>query len=120
MPQWCVFAGWGLLGGFIVDGMQFYRSVLKQGGTLPQEYGTWVFALAELIRLGAGAALAVALGMSGQVTAPFGALLVGIAAPLIVEKLSQQLPQVDVLGPYMPKEAQNPKEADKAGTGDAG
>lgn len=45
--------------------------------------------------MSAGAMLAVAFGLTGQVTAPMGALVVGIATPIIVEKLSKKLPIIE-------------------------
>jgi hypothetical protein len=57
---------------------------------------TGPFLLAVAIRLGVGAGLAAAAGSSGQVAGAFGAVAVGVAAPLIVEKLYQQIPRVAV------------------------
>ena len=94
MSAWYIFALWGLLGGVIVDGLELWRVVRANGGQWPKAYRTAAFVLAEAIRLGAGGALAVAFGLSGQVTAPVGALAIGVATPLIVEKLSQQLPDL--------------------------
>ncbi len=97
MSPWYVFALWGLLGGAIVDGLEFWQIVRANGGHCPRNFRTIAYGVAEVIRLGAGAALAVALGLTGQVTAPMGALAIGVAAPIIVEKLSEKLPTA--LGP---------------------
>jgi hypothetical protein len=85
------YGGWGLLGGLIVDGLEFYSAVRANKGKVPVAWkrpGTYV---AELIRVGVGGILAAATGMSGQIGGPIGALSVGAAAPLLVEKLSQGL-----------------------------
>jgi hypothetical protein len=89
---WMDYAVWGLVGGAIVDGIEFWQIVRANRGSWPLEYRTFAFGVAELVRLSAGAGLAVAFGLSGQVTGPMGAMTIGLAAPLIVEKLSRQLP----------------------------
>ena len=94
MQAWLELALWGLLGGGIVDGLEFWREVRTNGGRCPEEFRTMAYLVAEAIRLGVGAVLAVAFGLHGQVTAPLGALAIGVAAPLIVEKMSKQLPKL--------------------------
>src|SRR5437899_10799747 len=94
--DWWELAGWGLLGGFIVDGLEFWRMVRNNGGVWPIQYRSLAFVAAELVRLLAGAGLAIAFGKSGQVTGALGAVAIGAAAPLIVEKLSQQLPSLPI------------------------
>lgn len=95
MLHWYTFALWGLFGGVIVDGLEIWRNIRANNGQWPQKFRTWSYLIAEIIRLGAGAGLAVAFGQSGQVSGPLGALAIGVATPLIVEKLSQQLPTFD-------------------------
>ena len=92
MLPWYEFAFWGFFGGVAVDGLEFWRRVKANNGDWPPELRTkWVL-IAECIRLCTGAGLAVAFGLSGQVTSQLSALAIGTAAPLILEKLSQQLP----------------------------
>ena len=95
MSSWYSLAFWGFLGGAIVDGIEFWQAVRANHGRWPFSYQTAAYAVAEVIRLGSGAILAVALGLTGQVTAPMGALAIGIAAPIIVEKLSKKLPVIE-------------------------
>ena len=90
MSGWA-YGAWGLLGGLIVDGIEFYSAIRANKGKIPVAWkrpGTYV---AEAIRVGVGGVLAAATGMSGQISGSIGALSVGAAAPLIVEKLSQGL-----------------------------
>lgn len=85
---------WGALGGLIVDALEFYRVVRNNGGRWPEDMRSLAFLVAELIRLGVGAILAVAFASSGHVSDTLGALAVGAAAPLIAEKLARQIPSV--------------------------
>lgn len=98
MESWYALAMWGLAGGAIIDGLEFWNAVRGNAGMWPVEYRSAAFLIAEGIRLLAGAGLAVAFGISGQVTVPLGALAIGIAAPLIVEKLSAHLPALSTEG----------------------
>jgi hypothetical protein len=92
--MWWELAGWGLFGGFITDGLELWRLVRANGGSWPANCRSYGYLIAEVIRLGAGAGLALAFGASGQVSGPMGALAIGVATPLIVEKLSKSLPEV--------------------------
>jgi len=65
-------------------------------GACPVYYTSLAGVVAEAIRLFAGAGLAIAFGKSGQISGVIGAIAIGAAAPLIVEKLSQQLPLLPV------------------------
>lgn len=90
--SWLLFAIWGLLGGLLVDGLEFWGIVRANSGRCPERYRTLPFVVAEILRLGAGAVLAVAFGTANQATAPLGVMAIGMAAPLVVEKLSQRVP----------------------------
>jgi hypothetical protein len=84
---------WGLAGGAIVDGVDFAALMTRNHGRIPVRYkrpGQWI---GEAVRLTAGAGLAAVLGVGGYVKAPLGPLVVGIAAPAIVERLSRQVPK---------------------------
>ncbi|WP_462188490.1 MULTISPECIES: hypothetical protein [unclassified Frankia] len=88
---------WGLFGGFAVEGLDLYTTVRRRGRWpwqtgKSQEAGPWAYLVAELVRLAIGAGLAAAAGASGQVDTAFAALAVGVAAPLVVERLARAVP----------------------------
>jgi hypothetical protein len=91
---------WGLFGGFAVEGLDLYTAVRRFGRwpwrvREPREAGPVAYAVAELVRLAIGGGLAAATAVSGQITSPAGALAVGVAAPLIVERLTRAVPLAD-------------------------
>lgn len=93
LPWWVYFA-WGLVGGFIIDGMEYVRVIRANDGQLPAKMRTpWAFA-SVMIRLAIGGLLAALFGLSGQAPTPLSAAIVGIAAPTILEKLAQTVPPV--------------------------
>jgi hypothetical protein len=95
MEAW-QYAIWGLFGGFAVEGLEFSGAIRRIGGwpwQRPNEPGPLPLIVSVLIRLAIGSGLALAAGSSGQVSGPFGALAVGVAAPLLVEQLARQIPQ---------------------------
>jgi len=94
LMSWWELAGWGFFGGFIAEGLPLWRMVEKNRGVWPPHYRSPGFFAAKAIRLLIGAGLAVLFGESGQVSGAIGAVAVGAAAPLIVEKLTQQLPSL--------------------------
>ncbi|MEN3360365.1 MAG: hypothetical protein V7637_4347 [Mycobacteriales bacterium] len=88
---------WGLFGGFAVEGLDLYGALRRRGcwpwgGPEPREVGIVGYAVAEAIRLIIGGGLAGAAATSSEVTSPAGALAVGVAAPLIVERLARAIP----------------------------
>ncbi|WP_051054332.1 hypothetical protein [Frankia sp. QA3] len=88
---------WGLFGGFAVEGLDLYTAVRRSGRWpwrtgRPRAVGAWAYLVAEVVRLAIGAGLAAAAGASGQVTTAFAAVAVGIAAPLVVERLARAIP----------------------------
>lgn len=98
--MWVEAALWGLGGGFAVEGLDFYGAVRRHGCWPwrvrgPREVGAVGYFVAELIRLVTGSVLASALAESSQVTTAFGALAVGVAAPLLVERLTRAIPLTD-------------------------
>ena len=92
--EWWQVAIWGFLGGFIVDGLEVWRLVRSNNGSWPAQCSSFAFFVAEMIRLISGAVLSVAFGISKQISGPLGALAIGVATPLIVEKLSALLPPI--------------------------
>lgn len=89
------YAAWGVFGGFAVEGLEFAAAIRRVGGwpwLQPGEPGPVPLIVSVLIRLTIGAGLAEAAGLTNQVSGPFGALAVGIAAPLLIEQLAGQVP----------------------------
>jgi hypothetical protein len=93
MTAW-QYALWGLFGGFAVEGLEFRGAIHRVGGwpwRRPGEPGPLAMLVSVLIRLLVGAGLAIAAGTTGQVSGPFGAIGVGVAAPLLIEQLARQV-----------------------------
>jgi hypothetical protein len=89
---------WGILGAFAVEGMEFVRAIRRVGGwpwRWPGEPGPAPFVVSVMIRMGVGAILAAAAGTTNQVSGPFGALAIGVGAPLLIEQLSGVSPTPD-------------------------
>jgi hypothetical protein len=85
----------GALGGFLVEAVEFRAAIREAKGwpwLLEDEPGPAPMAVSIVLRLAASAGLAFAAGIGGQVAGPFGALAVGIAAPLVIEKMARQVP----------------------------
>lgn len=91
--QWWEVAGWGLFGSLLVDALEIYKVVRNNGGRWPEDCRTPAFCIAEFFRIGIGTGLALAFWRSGQIEGAMGILTVGASAPLIVEKLSRNLPR---------------------------
>lgn len=85
---------WGALGGFTVIGLEFWSDVRKAHGVPQHKYRRVGYWLGELVRLIVGSIIAVALADAQQVNGKLGALTAGIAAPLIVARLSQEIPRI--------------------------
>jgi hypothetical protein len=84
---------WGCFGGMLVVSLDFV-SVISRTGNYPWKskkkmlLGPYV--AATMVRLAVGGGLAVGIGQSGALVAnPLAAITIGIATPLIVEKLTQ-------------------------------
>jgi hypothetical protein len=92
---WWQYALWGAFGGFAVELTQFYGAVRRNGDWPwkdPNEPSAGPFLASVVVRVGLGMGLAVAAGESGQVAGAFGVIAVGVAAPLIVERMTSQIP----------------------------
>jgi hypothetical protein len=88
-------AGWGLVGGLCVEALALYsmiRTSRRWSWRKPIPQGLAAYLISVILRAGAGAGLAAAAAGSGQVSGPFAAFALGIAAPLVVEKLSRAIP----------------------------
>lgn len=91
-PDWGKFAFWGMAGGIAVLGLEFWTSVRALDGHLPERCKRIPYWVGEAVRVAIGGILAVALGGASQVTAPLGALTVGVATPLVIARLTESLP----------------------------
>ncbi|WP_131831609.1 hypothetical protein [Pseudofrankia asymbiotica] len=118
-----VFAAiWGLFGGFCAEGLGFYIAV-RHKVTWPWRArggpSLLVYASAELVRLIIGAGLAWAFAASGQIATPVAALAVGVAAPLLVERLSQAGPLTvgESAAPRLARPARRPGETNPGRAG---
>ena len=99
---WWVFLLWGCLGSLVADGTGYLKVAQAEGG-IPPGYFTWFKAAATLVRATIGGVLATALGVSGQISVPFGALVVGISAPLLVDRYLQNPPKLPDITPTLPE-----------------
>jgi hypothetical protein len=112
---------WGLAGGFVVEGLDFYTAVRRHGkwpwnvaGAGPTA-GPRGYAIAELVRMIIGAVLAAGVAASGQVSGAMGAIAVGVATPMIVERLTKLVP----LGLPAAPDTAKPQPATPAGAVEA-
>uniref|UniRef100_UPI003F496725 hypothetical protein n=1 Tax=Nonomuraea bangladeshensis TaxID=404385 RepID=UPI003F496725 len=91
-----MFALWGLGGGLAIEALDFIKAVRRVGHGWPWRYphgpGGGPYLVSVLGRAVASALLAGAAGASVNGMTPLIALALGVAAPLILEKLSQQIP----------------------------
>ncbi|WP_144022994.1 hypothetical protein [Asanoa hainanensis] len=84
---------WGLAGSFVVEALNFVGSIRKHQSwpwRAPGELNLWLYSVCSLLRLLVGAIVAGALGADGQVSGTAGAFLIGVSAPLIVQRVVQQ------------------------------
>lgn len=85
---------WGLAGAFVVEGLELVAAIRRTGGwpwRLHGEVGLGPYLVAVTLRLAVGGVLAAALGTNGQLSGPAGAAMIGITAPLLVEKMFRQV-----------------------------
>ncbi|WP_141578552.1 hypothetical protein [Actinomadura sp. WMMA1423] len=112
MLVWWQAVLWGMAGGGCVEALELYaqihRSRRRWSWRRPIPQGLTAFAVSVLIRLAVGAAVAAALAASGQVSGPLAAFGLGVAAPLVIEKLARLVPlQIDARSAFDPQ-AQGP------------
>ena len=87
------FALWGLAGGVLVELLEL-ASLTRAHKTFPWQMpgqmrlGAYLYC--ALTRPAAGAIVAVALGLTNQITGPWGLLVVGAGAPLIIQNATKQ------------------------------
>jgi hypothetical protein len=95
MNQAVAFALWGAFGGFAVESMEFYGAIKRTNRwpwKVEGETGLGPLLASVVIRISVGCGLAWAATESGQVSGPFGAIAVGVAAPLLLEQMAKQVP----------------------------
>jgi hypothetical protein len=89
---WVATALWGLFGGTLVAGLDFI-AVVGRIGDWPwkarKKLRAGPYVAATLVRLLLSAGLAVAAGQSGLALNALLAVTIGVATPLIVEKLAR-------------------------------
>lgn len=91
--RWYEYLIWGAAGGAALEAAQFYVALRSRGDwpwQLDKMAGPLGYGVSIIIRVLLGLGLATAAGLSGQISGPFGAIAVGIAAPVIVERASKQ------------------------------
>lgn len=86
------YLGWGIFGGLLVAGLDFVGAVGRigdwpWGDGRRMRIGPYSAAMAVRVALGGG--LALAAGQSGLIINAISAVGVGVATPLVVEKLGQ-------------------------------
>lgn len=121
MSIWSATA-WGLVGGLCVEALALHALIHKaKKWTLrkPIPQGLAAYLISVIVRAGVGAGLAAAAAGSGQVSGSFGAFGLGVAAPLIIEKLSRTIP-VDDASPIpdpnkVPKPRNDPEGITRTG-----
>lgn len=90
--SWPEVALWGLFGGALVTGLDFI-AVVGRISDWPwrarKKLRAGPYLAATLVRLMLGAGLALAAGKSGLVSNPLSAVTIGIATPLVAEKLAR-------------------------------
>jgi hypothetical protein len=93
-------AVWGLAGGLCVEALALHsmiRGASDWSWRKPIPQGLLAYLISVFLRAGASAGLAAAVAGSGQVAGPFAAFALGVAAPLMIEKLSRAIPLADTL-----------------------
>jgi hypothetical protein len=101
-----------------VEGLWLYSQIRSAEGhwswRRPIPQGLAAYLISVFVRVGAGAGLAAAAAGSGQVSGTLAAFGLGVAAPLVVEKLAQVVPLTG-----RPKDAPEPAAIAEE-VGDAG
>jgi len=105
--DWYLLLLWGALGGLAVEAVEFRRAIRRTGDWPwkdPKEPRFGPFLVSVFVRVGLGSGLAIASGLTNQVSGAFGALAVGVAAPLMVEQLQGPSAAVVPAAPGAPAE----------------
>jgi hypothetical protein len=94
MALWLA-AIWGLAGGMSVEGVELYariHHVRDWSWRKPIPQGLAAYLLSLVIRAGFSAGLTTAAAASDQVVGAFAMFGIGVAAPLVIEKLARGIP----------------------------
>jgi hypothetical protein len=83
---------WGTAGGLVNEGLGFVRQGSAKPGDKAEQPQRRFLLVALFVRLGVGAIVVVAAGMSGKIPSPLIALTFGYAAPTILESLTSLIP----------------------------
>jgi hypothetical protein len=86
---------WGLIGGSCVEALWLSARIRKDprwSWRKPIPQGLTAYLISVVLRVGAGAGLAAAAAGSGQISGNFAAFILGVSAPLVIEKLAQVIP----------------------------
>ena len=90
---WWEAALWGGFGGLAVELVQFLGAIHRHrkwpwqvAGEVPAD----ILLVSALVRVLLGCGLAAAANQTGQFTGPLGAVVVGVAAPLLVEQMAKR------------------------------
>lgn len=90
---------WGIGGGAVIEGLDFYNAVRQHGrapwhveGQDGQRISPGIYVAAELVRLLIGGIVAGAAAASGQISGPLIALALGVGTPVAVERLFSLIP----------------------------
>lgn len=95
--NWVHAALWGVAGGFVIEGLDLYAALRRHHQWPwkvrgPGHYAGIVgYVIGEWVRLLAGGVVAGAAAASGQVSGPLAALVLGLATPVVVEKLTASI-----------------------------
>jgi hypothetical protein len=85
---------WGAAGGLMVEAIEFYGAI-KRTGSWPWkqrgEPGPLPLVVSVVIRIGVGLGLTWAAATTNQVVSAFGAVAVGVAAPLLLEQMAKNV-----------------------------
>ena len=121
---------WALTGGLCVEALALHSQIRKNSRwswRRPISQGLTAYLLSVILRGMVGAGLAAAAAGSHQVSGAFAAFGIGVAAPLIMEKLASQVPLTGTLPDQSPKQSlpatskprtRQPKVPDDSGSGE--
>lgn len=90
-----VAACWGLAGGISVEGLELYARIRRAPGWTwrkPIPQGLASYLISVVIRGGLSAVVVAAAADGRQVVSVFAAFGLGVAAPLVIEKLARTVP----------------------------
>lgn len=97
--NWVHAGVWGILGGFVIEGLDLYGALRRHGcwpwrvrDTPGVHAGPLQYAVAEGVRLVIGGVLASAAAASGQVSGALAAVAIGVGAPIMVHRLTELIP----------------------------